>query len=1528
MNYVLTVYLKSGMQEIFLPSVQNRAVLLDINKEITQYSIEAALSLDIFDDTWTIRPNSDVVFDIPLTISDGLRINAKLKRTGEEIVIFARELDLGRTRFKRFRVAPGVPITLGSDRNNIIRYNTRNMVSSRHLTIMPSPAGATLIDHSSNGSYINDRRVIERQNLNYGDTISVFDLKVIWLDDLLAINFPEDNREIAGLVEFGAADAPAGDAEAPDGDEYYSRGPRLRPHIDEDPVEIDAPPAPAQQRRNPIWMTIGPSITMILPMAIGIIFSTFASQSSSASSGALMYMGIITSATAAIIGVFWALINSRQQKRQDQEEEKRRLTRYGEYLDRIEYNLSEKHARNRAALSEGYPNITECLRWVVTQDRHLWDRNVNHSDFLNVRLGIGSIPSLNPIEVPKTRFSLVDDALAERPYIIQKKYEMLTDVPIGLSFLEHKLIGVIGNSREIILETARIFATQIALNHSYTDVKMVFIVPPEEDWEYAKWLPHVWADDNSIRFMANGSTSVGEVLYHLTSVIRDRSDEDRQKDINLPHYVIFIADPALVENEAAVKRITTDTEDLGFTTILLYDRIDLLPNNCTVVVQRDNEFSGYYSLENAFPATDKVYFDTIPSHQLLEVARMMSDIKIREAEGSGAIPQSLTFLDMYKTSNTLGIDIYRNWLENRTYESMKALIGARGGGTPVYLDIHEKYHGPHGLVAGTTGSGKSETLQTYILSLAVNYHPYEVSFILIDYKGGGMAESFSGLTHVAGIITNLGGNQTIRALASIRSEIKRRQAVFNEYKIKHIDSYIELFRADKAGDPMPHLLIIADEFAELKKEQPDFVRELVSASRVGRSLGVHLILATQKPDGVVDEQIWSNTKFRICLRVAEKSDSMGMLRHPEAAYITQAGRGYFQVGNDEIYEEFQSGWSGARYEPDIQYSDEKSGEVTMINFFGRPNVLSVNNKKSSESIEKVIQLDAVVKYIAEVAEQRGIKPISNVWLPPLPKIIYLEDLVGEEPDGSELEVMIGLLDDPVSQEQRPVSLNFTKNNHVLVSSSGSGGKTTFLQTVLYGLVTTKTPEQLNIYIADYGSRTLGVFGVLPHVGGVVFDDDQDRTDKLVALIMKELNNRKLHLASRSIGSFREYTKLYNDLPSVIFAIDNMPAFLENNPKQEDNMLQLAREAASYGIYLFVTCTNYSDIRSKIRQNIRFGIGMQLPDKFDYDEVVGVRGEITAEDGCPGRGLIRVDSDNLKDPQSLEFQTALCIKTEDTALINVALAEMFKEIAAEWKGDTAMHIPQVPEDLSFEAFMGYQETRQALREGLVPIGYDVREAQLVTIRPEELFCYVISGSSRSGKSNAIQCLALESVACGYDVCVIDTSGQLKAWSAANSISYLADADQIFDWFSEKLVPEFRQRNQKIQEAGGRKFSAQALSNEKQMIILIHDFGGFLSAVYSDTRDMYSFMETVVKMGNDHRILMIAEMSRDDVVSHGMRPVYTGFVAWKEGIHLGGQVDSQRVFDFELTTSERLKKNPAGYGYTIIDGKTVSVVMPLL
>lgn len=342
---------------------------------------------------------------------------------------------------------------------------------------------------------------------------------------------------------------------------------------------------------------------------------------------------------------------------------------------------------------------------------------------------------------------------------------------------------------------------------------------------------------------------------------------------------------------------------------------------CAFVIIRQRCLTMYHTRETDTEAA-RIRAELVGREELEHFARSLANIEVNEIEIGGEIPSSITFFDLYGIQRLEELCVEERWKRSRTYESMRALIGQKSGNQPCYLDVHEKYHGPHGLVAGTTGSGKSETLQTYILSLTLNFSPYDVGLFIIDYKGGGMANLFNGLPHMLGCISNLSGSQVHRAMVSIKSENIRRQRIFNENGVNNINLYTALYKNGEAAIHVPHLFIVIDEFAELKREQPDFMRELISVAQVGRSLGVHLILATQKPSGTVDDNIWSNSKFRLCLRVQDRQDSMDMLHKPDAAYLTQAGRGFLQVGSDEVYEQFQSGWSGAAYDEDAAGSKQ------------------------------------------------------------------------------------------------------------------------------------------------------------------------------------------------------------------------------------------------------------------------------------------------------------------------------------------------------------------------------------------------------------------------------------------------------------------------------------------------------------------------------------------------------------------------------------------------------------------------------
>ena len=334
-----------------------------------------------------------------------------------------------------------------------------------------------------------------------------------------------------------------------------------------------------------------------------------------------------------------------------------------------------------------------------------------------------------------------------------------------------------------------------------------------------------------------------------------------------------------------------------------------------------------------------------------------------EIEEKAGIPEVVDFLGMYDVHTIEELHIKQRWEKNRIFESAKVLIGKKAGDEPFYLDIHERYHGPHGLLAGTTGSGKSEVLQTFILSMAVNFSPEAVCFLLIDYKGEGMSALFSELPHISGKISNLSDGQAYRAMVSIKSENKRRQRIFKECKVNNINDYTRLFNSGSVNEPIPHLLIIIDEFAELKKAEPEFMQELISVAQVGRSLGVHLLLATQKPGGVVDDKIWSNSRFRICLKVQEREDSMDMLHNMDACQITQTGRGYLQVGNNEVYELFQAGWSGALFQ-----QEDTEVAACLVQTDGTIYKRRKNAEKNRE--KKFTQLQAINQYFIRFGKEK------------------------------------------------------------------------------------------------------------------------------------------------------------------------------------------------------------------------------------------------------------------------------------------------------------------------------------------------------------------------------------------------------------------------------------------------------------------------------------------------------------------------------------------------------------------------------
>ncbi len=1528
-NLLLTTVFENGFQEIYLPAVDNKSHPTEIRPSVSGLPQDIVLPLEVWDGVWSMAHSSQFVTTVDENVvsetklTPGMLLNCAVNGTDVIFSMTVAFADEGNTAFDKYFMDMNTigTVTIGSNASqNVICYSNK-FCSPSHAEIMRENDVVYIVDKNSvNGTFVNGRLLFGKQPLYYGDVIYIVGLKLVYLDNVIAINNPKGeckpNEQRIKKIKIEPTNFADSVEESNVEEQFFLRTPRKVESIDRETFSMERAPTKSTQKQQPLFLTLGPSFTMVIPMLAGTMLN---------GGGGNILSALVMSLGAAAIGGGWAFMNIKYNREEALKNESGRVVSYNAYLQKITDQIEAKRAFNRKVLYTMYPNAQEAADFALQESPRLWEKSSVHADFLHVTVGNCDLPSYNAIQVPKEQGVMAYDPLNDNLDNIKNQMYMMNDVPSQLSLADNMMVGIVSKDRTRALNTVRVITSQLTALHPYTELRTAFIYPMNEldSWDHTRFIPHTWAPDGSVRMIANDKNSVGDVLYFLSTVVRDRLEKYKGKKIEeaiLPHYVIVIGDMSLIENEPMAKYLFAPTEELGMTVIFPVSSTDKLPAACSAIIRDDEDYTGFYSTAGTFDERENVNFSSMPVATMNKYTRKLSGFKVRELNSSAAIPEMLTFLDMYKTSNVDDLEVMKKWLENRTYESMKAMVGYKSGSTPLFLDIHEKYHGPHGLVAGTTGSGKSETLQSYILSLAVSYHPHEVAFILIDYKGGGMAQSFIGLPHLAGVITNLGGNATDRALLSINAEIKHRQKVFNDYKVKHIDAYIELFRSGVASEPMPHLLIIADEFAELKKEQPEFVRALVSAARVGRSLGVNLILATQKPSGVVDDEIWSNTRFRLCLRVADKQDSTEMLKRPEAAFITGTGRGYFQVGNDEIFDEFQSGWSGAEYTPNVPFTDDKNSKVELINLIGKNAVPKKKKKKKSDNIAKLTQLDAIVKHLNTVASDNEIAALRQIWLDPLPTSVYLEQLSElERPTGFSLILPVGFADSPETQSQFAVGVDFIRDGHLLVCGGSGSGKTTLLQTLIYSAVTRHTAQEVNIYIADFSSRTMTVFADLPQVGGVMFEGEDEKIEQVFELLKNTLSERKNKFSQLGIGSYRDYITQADDCPAVLFFIDNYVAFADTYDRYEDTLIQLSREAASYGIFIVLAINNTSDIRGRMRQNFTNGIALQMSDKFEYESVLGTRSEILPDDRTPGRGLIKA-------PLPIEFQVALCVKEET----GMSTAQMLRKKFADMKGDKGVKkLGEKVEGVTVDGFVGSDDVKK-LDAYTLALGINSESHELTTIDLDANFCFTVGGFAGAGRTDSMKSIALQAKAKGATMYLFDApESELASLGVFEQVC--TTDEELFALMDSTLVGEFTRRNGIVngaRDAG--KDVRKAMAKEKRIVLMIGDMNLFMQAVYSPNVQMSSFLEIALQKGKEHKINMFAMMQPDDYFDNARFDLMRTWISYNTGLHLGGMFDQQGALSFEMSASDSARQLPAGSGYTADtvngDSKVVKIVCP--
>ncbi len=1646
MSVVLSVYTNNAFRDYLLPAVNNSNHEVILKAKAFDLLEDVVLKLEIMDGVWNLLGSASYAFENPETekkqLCDG-DIFGIVTGHSENITFMVKETLQSFSVFEKYDLTNVSQLTVGSVEGNDFQYQCATFVSKYHAVIQRVERGFAIRDTSSNGTFINYRKINETQPLRVGDCINIFGLKIVYLGNAIAVSsvdgaFLKVNEKLKTL---GHMDANAQVLEQTD-DEVFHRAPRYVAPVEEEPIDIEAPPAPKVVVKKPIWMTIGPSFTMVMPMLLGSVIAIMSARSSGSEAGLYMFTGIFTAASSALVGAFWAITNLKYAGKEEAKDEENRQRAYSDYLFKREEQIREKYNHFAMNLYQMYPDA-ETVTSYGADSVALWNRNRRHRDFLAHRVGLGQIEFPLEINVPKERFSLQNDALAERPAQIKKQYSHLLNVPVTLDLCAERLFGVVGGKDKAgCYSFIKTLLAQITACNCYTDVKLVLIydkVKDEGNWEYVYWLPHVWSEDKKTRYIASNKTETSEVFYELLQIVRMRSElEDSKKNpLPKPYYIMVVANPELLEGEPIAKYVLGADPACGLTTILLTDSAENLPNECENIIKNEGGVTEIYNVNQEKIQT--LTLDQVTDKKIEMFARRILPIRVSETESGGDVPTSMTFFEMHNAGKLSDFNVLENWKKNRTYETMKALIGAKAGGTLCYLDIHEKYHGPHGLVAGTTGSGKSETLQTYMLSLALIFSPDDIGFFIIDFKGGGMAGLFDGLPHLIGSISNLSGNQVKRAMISIKSENRRRQRIFNENNVNNINLYTKLFKNGEVKTPLPHMFIIVDEFAELKREEPEFMKELISVAQVGRSLGVHLILSTQKPSGTVDDNIWSNSKFRLCLRVQDKQDSNDMLHKPDAAFISQTGRGYLQVGNDEVYELFQSGYSGALY--DESEEAVKSEVASMITTHGKTSLIGSHQKRVRQNQEQQIwieklaacvleamqtcnqspaefvqnddkenlvfdciernhiayprsdynakridglvqcvcavvekdknlsieeiaknvvvfaqmlglklpeekkktQLDAIVEYLGEVAANAGYSQQMKLWLPPLADAIYLENITnGAVKTGTyewkpfeqwSLKSIIGVTDDPENQAQLPLKIDLADAGNIAVIGSVTSGKSTFIQTLVYGLITAYKPSWVNFYALDFSSHVLSCFSDAPHFGGVVYEDDTEKIKKLFFMLDKLIAERKRLFSG---GNFAQYVKANGvKLPLIVILIDNLGSFREKTEgKYDDKLTQIIREGIGYGIQFIVSAAGFTstEINTKMADSFKTVFTLQLNDKFSYCDALRTNQiEVLPENNVKGRGLARV-GDTV-----LEYQTALALEAADDYSRLELISNVCRKMTEEWNGPKARQIPVIPEKPVWTEFEELEDYRQMLTTNrYLPVGYNAESAEVYGIDLSKTFMYLVSGQSSNGKADMQKAIMNSAARMNADIIVIENDGYTLKNQAerlgARYISTLEEQAGFFESYMSILVA--RNKAKKALEVAGREeFEIfEEMKKEKPIFLFIADISGFiqsLSKKAADVKDATPFIKNVFEKGSLINLYIIVGINPEKIISLGGNELFLAATAYHSGMHFGGMAEKVRYMDFgNFSYNEKNTVRPVGVGMipTANGEKTREVVVP--
>ncbi|MEV0403560.1 type VII secretion protein EccCa [Actinoallomurus sp. NPDC050550] len=1031
---------------------------------------------------------------------------------------------------------------------------------------------------------------------------------------------------------------------------------------------------------------------------------------------------------------------------------------YYRYLAQTRRKVRRAAKQQREALEWNSP-APDSL-WSLVMSARLWERRARDGDFANVRVGTGPQQLAVQLIVPETK--PVEDlepmtAGALRRFV--RAHSTVPELPVAVSLASFARIQAMGEP-ETTRGLVRAMIAQIASFHSPDDVRICVCASPERmsHWEWVKWLPHSMhpSENDAAGPVRLITRSLSELESLLGQEVKDRprfSPGLTQDD--LPYHIVIV-DGGMVTPDSQIGADGIDgvcvidlTGSVSPTSDNTMLRLNITPDRMQML-NRDRTGK---DVPTAIGKPDQ--FSLVQAEGL---ARQLAPLRASEAAGEeyDALSGSMNLTSLLGVDDPYSVDPQVTWRSRAPRNRLRVPVGVDVDGRPVELDIKEAAQGgfgPHGLCIGATGSGKSEFLRTLVLGLAMTHSSEVLNFVLVDFKGGATFLGMDGLKHVSAIITNLEDELPLvdRMYDALHGEMVRRQ----EW-LRAAGNYASLRDYEKAREqgaqltPMPTLFVVLDEFSELLSAKPEFAELFVMIGRLGRSLGVHLLLASQRLEEGKLRGLDVHLSYRIGLRTFSAMESRVVLGVPDAYELPQApGNGYLKIGTEAMIR-FKAAYVSGAYNPDGHAGRQETGPrvvqqiVPFVPDYIRPKIIEDPQQAKPEEDEK--NQDTLFDIVVRRLAGQG-PPAHEIWLPPLDESSTLDQMLPNLQatpeygyttagwDGrGRLHAAVGIVDRPFDQRRDPMWLDVSgAAGHIGVVGAPQSGKSTVLRTIVTSLALMHTPQEVQFYCLDFGGGTLAALAGLPHVGGVATRLDGDRVRRTVAEVAGLLEERERYFAERGIDGMATYRRMRasGQIPGdgfgdIFLVVDNWLIARQDFEQVESTVTDLAARGLGYGIHVVAATNKWSEFRMNIRD--LFGSRMELRLGDPYESEFDRKMAANVPEGRPGRGITR---------EGLHFLAALPrIDGRSTAEdLSDGVQKLVETVAGSWQGPTAPQVRMLPASLSPAALPSAQETGRR-----VPIGIDEDNLGPVLLDFDADPHFVVFGDNESGKSNLLRIIA--------------------------------------------------------------------------------------------------------------------------------------------------------------------------------------------